>query len=54
MINIIKHSNSYEVEWTVQGKKYKELRTQFFPTLKEAKLFKKCLKNRFKIITMGV
>jgi hypothetical protein len=54
MINIIKHPNSYEVEWTVQGKKYKELRTQFFATLKEAKLFKRCLKNRFKITTTGV
>ena len=54
MINIIKHSNSYEVEWTIQGIKYKEFRTQWFSTLKEAKLFKKCLKNRFKITTIGV
>ena len=52
-INIIKHTNSYEVEWIIQGKKYKELKTQFFATLKEAKLFKKCLKNRNKIITQG-
>ena len=53
-IIIIKHPNSFEVEWTEQGKKYKELKTAWFGGLKEAKLFKKCLKNRYKIITQGV